>query len=126
MRQENERGQLTADGKHTDDGGRGEPPVVRETERQVGAPQSDHPAPGCGRSLPVVHLIEAEEVLKLRYHWRVPVTLCGADVTSASPTDCEDCPGCRDCLRYCATCAREVARFSARQTGEAATTGATS
>ncbi|MGH3830386.1 MAG: hypothetical protein ACRDRS_08015 [Pseudonocardiaceae bacterium] len=130
MRQENERGRMAVDGEHTDSGDRGEPPVVRETERQMGVPQSDQRGGttvlGCGRSLPELHLIEAEEVLKLRYHWRVPVTLCGADTTSASPTDVEDCPGCRDCLRYCATCAREVARFSARQTGEVTTTGAMS
>ncbi|MGH3853063.1 MAG: hypothetical protein ACRDR6_06110 [Pseudonocardiaceae bacterium] len=130
MRQENEHGRLALEGTGIDGGGRGELSAVRETERQVGAPQSDQrgstTALGCGRSLPALHLIEAEEVLKLRYHWRVPVTLCGADATSASPTDFEDCPGCRDCLRYCATCAREVARFSARQVGEVATTEAMS
>ncbi|MDQ3602082.1 MAG: hypothetical protein M3408_12740 [Actinomycetota bacterium] len=69
----------------------------------------------CGRTLPPVHLTELEETVLQRHHWRDPIVLCGAEnVPELDPYDPdEDCPGCRDCLRYCPECAGEAGRYSA-------------
>ncbi|MGH3929715.1 MAG: hypothetical protein ACRDTF_07035 [Pseudonocardiaceae bacterium] len=70
----------------------------------------------CGRTLPVVHLTELEETVSQRHYHRDPIVLCSADVSDLdySYDDPDgDCPGCRDCLRYCPDCVREAARFSA-------------
>ena len=68
----------------------------------------------CGRSLPVRHLADSDEVFEQRHYLRDPIVLCCADVAEPDP-DVEDldCPGCRDCVRYCPECLREAARFGA-------------
>ncbi|MGQ0776045.1 MAG: hypothetical protein ACT4NY_16750 [Pseudonocardiales bacterium] len=73
-----------------------------------------HAALRCGRSLPVRHLVESDEAFAQRYHTREVIVLCCADVAEPDPdVEDPDCPGCRDCVRYCPECAREAARFSA-------------
>ena len=69
----------------------------------------------CGQTLPPMHLTELEETVSQRHRWRDPIVLCGAEnVPEPGPYDLEeDCPGCRDCLRYCPECAGEAGRYSA-------------
>lgn len=73
----------------------------------------------CGRSLPVRHLVESDEVFEQRHYMRDPIVLCCADVAAPDPDEPDpdvedlDCPGCRDCVRYCPECVREAARFGA-------------
>ncbi|MGH3914886.1 MAG: hypothetical protein ACRDTC_15980 [Pseudonocardiaceae bacterium] len=61
-----------------------------------------------------MHLTELEETVSQRHHWRDPIVLCGAkDVPEPDTYDPdENCPGCRDCLRYCSECVHEAARYS--------------
>lgn len=77
----------------------------------------------CGRSLPVQHLVESDEAFTQRNHWRELNVLCGADVAK-SDVEYLDCPGCRDCLRYCPDCVLEAARFSASSGAGVVTSGA--
>lgn len=66
----------------------------------------------CGRSLPPLHLAELDEVFNQRRCHRDPIVLCGAEVTGPNPYDeDQDCPGCQDCVRYCAECVRVAARY---------------
>ncbi|MGH3440112.1 MAG: hypothetical protein ACRDR6_30960 [Pseudonocardiaceae bacterium] len=64
----------------------------------------------CGRTLPVMHLVEADDVFFLQRHWQEFTALCGVPMTERSwHQDDDGCPGCRDCLRYCAACVRSAA-----------------
>ncbi len=81
----------------------------------------------CGRSEPVLHLLEADDSLT-RPNWRVGsqdhVALCGAQVTEETPVpDYEDCPGCPDCTRYCARCVRVASATVAELDGPSADNG---
>lgn len=68
----------------------------------------------CGRSVPALHLVEADETLT-RPCWRVGgcdhVALCGAELDESTPVPDFDgeCPGCVDCSRYCFKCVRTAA-----------------
>ncbi len=72
----------------------------------------------CGRSLPLMHLSELDEVFPHRRLHRAPIVLCGADV--ADPDHDDDghgCPGCADCLRYCPDCVRSAVRWAEQRNG---------
>ncbi|MGH3770423.1 MAG: hypothetical protein ACRDRW_03340 [Pseudonocardiaceae bacterium] len=76
------------------------------------------PMPRCGRSVPALHLLEADDTLtqpSYRVGSRVHGALCGAEVTESTPVpDYEVCPGCADCVRYCADCVRVAAKYRER------------
>lgn len=72
----------------------------------------------CGRSVPALHLVEADDTLT-RDNWRVGPqvhpALCAVEVTESTPVpDYEVCPGCADCVRYCADCVRVATKYSER------------
>ncbi len=71
----------------------------------------------CGRSCPPLHLIEADATL-LEWWWmqKTHRGLCGVQLTESTPMPDfeEDCPGCRDCLRYCAKCVRAAVDWGER------------
>jgi hypothetical protein len=73
----------------------------------------------CGRTLPPVHLLEADHVLGLQYWHRPSYTaLCGEEVSDppdSGEDDDDQCPGCRDCVRYCAACTAEATRYAEHQ-----------
>jgi hypothetical protein len=74
----------------------------------------------CGRTLPPVHhLLEDARVLGRRRWGPSYTALCGAELsgTDSGEDDGDECPGCRDCLRYCARCTAEATRFAEHQAG---------
>ncbi|MGH3829254.1 MAG: hypothetical protein ACRDRS_02200 [Pseudonocardiaceae bacterium] len=72
----------------------------------------------CDRSVPALHLLEADDTLiqpSYRVGPQVRSALCGAEVTESTPVpDYEVCPGCADCVSYCADCARVAAKYRER------------
>ncbi|MGH3787416.1 MAG: hypothetical protein ACRDRG_12885 [Pseudonocardiaceae bacterium] len=133
LRRDNERGRVVADGRRAGDGQRRSLMVVREASQRAGGERRSgsgvageeelealRASVRCGRRLPLMHLTELRETISQRHCHQDPMVLCATenlpdlDPCDPDPYDPDgDCPGCRDCLRYCAECAREAARFSA-------------
>ena len=73
----------------------------------------------CGRSLPVLHLVDSDEVFAQRRGQRSPIVLCCAEVAAPDPeAEDRECLGCLDCVRYCPECVSAAARLSAGEPGE--------
>lgn len=130
IQRDNEAGRVVVQGEPTDPGelcslvvagDPGQCPVSEPASADQAPAPGGVRAPRCGRSVPALHLLEADETLtqpSWRVGSRVHAALCGVEVTESTPApDYEVCPGCADCTRYCVDCV-QVARRYAGENGQ--------